>query len=75
MIKTLKKRGNSHMLLIDKAIIEQLNITPQTRLQLVVSNGSLIVTPTRVGVGEERVDEAMAALRETHGEVWAELAK
>jgi|GEM_PF-3307411 len=52
MMKTLKKRGNSYALMIDKALMQQLNVGPETRLQVVVSNGSLIVTPERVGLGQ-----------------------
>ncbi len=75
MIRTLKKRGNSHALVIERPLMEQLGITPETQLQLVVNDGSLIVTPVHVGVGKERVDALMDDLRADYGDVWRELAR
>ena len=75
MVKTLKKRGNSHVLLIDKAIMDQLHITAETRLQLVVSNGSLVVTPERVGVGDAEVDALSDAIFAQFDPAFVELAK
>ncbi len=75
MIRTLKPRGNSHALVIEKPLMEQLGITADTPLQLVVNGGSLIVTPMRVGIGTAKVDELMDELRQDYGPVWQKLAE
>ena len=63
MVKTLQRHGNSHALVLDKALLELLNITPETQLQIQVSNGSLVVTPVNVGVSEDEVAASIARLR------------
>jgi antitoxin component of MazEF toxin-antitoxin module len=45
MIKELRKVGNSNALLLDKAILELLGLGENSRVQLTVHDGSLIVTP------------------------------
>ena len=74
MVTTLKKLGNSQALLLQKPILEALNITEDTPLQLTISGGSLIVTPTRVGFGEQRVKEMMKKLRPKYGKMLKDLA-
>lgn len=54
---TLQPHGDEHALIIDKALQDALGITPDTPLQLTISGNTLIVTPTNVGVSEERIDE------------------
>ncbi|MCB9740340.1 MAG: hypothetical protein H6747_13850 [Deltaproteobacteria bacterium] len=75
MVRTLKKRGNSHALIIDRVLMEQLGITPETPLQLVVSDGTLHVTPIRHGLGSERVNALADALFDRYDEAFHELAK
>jgi antitoxin component of MazEF toxin-antitoxin module len=74
MITTLKKLGNSQALLIQKPILEALNIDEDTPLQLVISGGSLIITPARVGFGKERVKQIMKELRPRYGKMLKDLA-
>jgi antitoxin component of MazEF toxin-antitoxin module len=45
MIKQLRKVGNSTALLLDKPILELLGIKERGKVQLTVTNGSLVVTP------------------------------
>ncbi|MBI5759895.1 MAG: MazE family transcriptional regulator [Planctomycetales bacterium] len=47
MIKQLRKVGNSRALLLDKAILELLGLSDDGQVQLVVNEGSLIVTPVQ----------------------------
>lgn len=67
MVKKLQKRGNSHALVIDTALMEQLGISPDTPLQLTVSGGSLVVSPVFNGAGGERVAGALAKIRQQPG--------
>jgi antitoxin component of MazEF toxin-antitoxin module len=75
MIRTLKKRGNSHALIIERALMDQLGIEPDTKLQLVVSDGTLHVTPMRVGLGSERIGQIADELFARYDETFHELAK
>lgn len=45
MIKKLAKYGNSHALVLDKALLELLNITDTTKLKLSTDGKSLVITP------------------------------
>ncbi len=75
MIKNLQKHGNSQALVIDKPIMEALGIDIDTQLQVTVSGNSLIITPVNVGVGRERVLEAIEKLRPRYGEMLERLAE
>ena len=75
MVKNLQKVGNSHALVIDKALMEAINIDPDTPLQLTISGGSIIVTPANVGVGRERVAESIDKLRPHYGKMLKKLAE
>lgn len=44
MIKQLRKVGNSTALLLDKPILELMGITDCAKVQLIVTNGALVVT-------------------------------
>lgn len=46
MIKTLSKVGSSYSLIIDKALLQVLDIEPDTLLEIKTDGKSLIITPT-----------------------------
>ena len=75
MIKTLQKRGNSHALVIDKAVMQVMGITEQTPLQITVTGSTLTVTPTEVGLGDERVTASITRLRRRYSGMLDSLAK
>ena len=75
MVKTLQKHGNSHALVIDRALMEQMGIDADSPLQVVVSGNTLIVTPTQVGIGREAIDREIDALRPRYGETLKRLAE
>jgi antitoxin component of MazEF toxin-antitoxin module len=75
LIKKLQKHGNSQALVIDKPIMEALGIDGDTELQVTVSGNSLIITPVNVGVGKERVLEAIEKLRPRYGGMLGRLAE
>ena len=75
MVKTLQKHGNSHALVIDKALMEAMGIEGDTPLQVTVSGNSLIVTPVSVGVGKQEIREALEKLRPRYGEMLQRLAE
>lgn len=59
MIKTLQKYGNSHALVIDKALMEAAGIGPDTPLNVSVQSGAITVTPVNLGVGREKLGPVM----------------
>jgi len=75
MIKTLQKHGNSHALVIDKALMDALGVLVDTPLQVSVSGNSLVVTPVNVGVGREEVAESVKKLRPRYGQMLKHLAE
>ena len=75
MIKTLTKHGNSHALVIDRSIMEQLGITPDSALQVTVTAEGIIITPAEVGIGEKRVREIMKQVRARYGSTLKKLAE
>lgn len=74
MIRTLKKHGNSMALVIEKPIMEALGIQADTPLQVTLSGNTLMVTPTHVGVGQERVEQALKKMRRRYGAMLKRLA-
>lgn len=75
MTKVLQKHGNSHALVIDKALMDAMGITVETELTLTVTGNTLTVRPTNVGLGPERVNEALKKLRPRYGNMLRNLAK
>ena len=53
MIKKLVKHGNSYALIIDKPILELLNITPDTELEVTTDGIQLFVRPVAKGNKED----------------------
>ncbi|MBN2295705.1 MAG: hypothetical protein JXM70_24955 [Pirellulales bacterium] len=59
MIKTLIKHGNSLALVIDKPILELLDVTADTPLELSTDGDTLMISPVR---DEERQKKLRATL-------------
>ena len=75
MVKNLQKYGNSHALVIDKALMEAMGITAETPLNVIVSSGSLSIQRADVGLGPDRVNAAMSKLRPKYDQMLKNLAK
>lgn len=63
MVKRLTKHGNSLALVIDKPILELLNISDQTPLTVTTDGKSLVVSPM---VDEEEETKFRQALKKVH---------
>lgn len=74
MIKTLQKHGNSMALVIEKPMMEALGIKEDTPLQLTLNGNALIITPTNVGAGRERIEESLKKMRRRYGPMLKRLA-
>jgi antitoxin component of MazEF toxin-antitoxin module len=75
MTKTLQKYGNSHALVIDKALMDAMGITPETPLTLTVNGTSLTVSPAQVGLGQDEVNASLQRLRKDYDKMLKNLAK
>ena len=74
MIKTLSAVGNSLGLIIERPILELLNITKDTELEVRTDGDALIIRPLRKEK-LERVPEATHRLMDKHDKVLDKLAK
>lgn len=63
MIKKLTKHGNSWALIIDKPVLELLNIDPEAPLEVTTDGQTLIVSPA---TSSERRAKFEAALKKTN---------
>jgi len=75
MVKKLQQVGNSHAIVLDRAIREAIGLQPNDSVQITVSGGSLIITPAHVGLGAEEVASHVKALRPSYGKMLRNLAK
>ena len=72
MLKKLTKHGNSWALIIDKPVLELLNIDPATPLEITTDGQTLIVSPAR---DRARKAKFAKALRETNRRYGAALKR
>ena len=76
MVKRLQSVGNSSAVIIDKPILELLNITPDTELELTTDGERLIITPVRAsGSRKQRLAKAQARTLKNHEKSFRKLAK
>lgn len=75
MIKNLTKHGNSHALIIDKAILELLKAGPDTPFEVVSDGHSLVLTPIREPDAEQRFNDALESVHQRFGRAMKKLAE
>ena len=75
MIKHLTAHGNSSALVIEKAILELLNINQNTPLEVTTDGVNLIVSPVTEANREERIRRALAKINEKHSKTLKALAE
>ncbi|MEK9145912.1 MAG: AbrB/MazE/SpoVT family DNA-binding domain-containing protein [Elusimicrobiota bacterium] len=74
MIKRLSAHGNSAALIIDKPLMELLNITMETPLEITTDGKNLIVSPVREPMRKE-VRAAFERVVAKHGKTLRRLAE
>jgi antitoxin component of MazEF toxin-antitoxin module len=74
MRKKLTAIGNSLGIVIEKPILELLDIDRDTELDMKTDGDRLVLVPIRKGK-KQRVKEAMDAVMARHGETFRKLAK
>lgn len=75
MLKKLTKHGNSFALVIDKAILELLRITPKTPLDISTDGRTLVVAPVSEAKKRKRFNTALEKINQRYGDVLKRLAE
>jgi antitoxin component of MazEF toxin-antitoxin module len=75
MIKTLTRHGNSYAVVIDKPILELLNIAPETPLEISTDGSSIRIAPAWDSVKAARLNLARKIMIEKYGKTFRKLAK
>jgi len=75
MIKKLIKHGNSSALIIDKPILELLNINDETPLEIITDGKNLIISPQLDEQAEEKVKNSLEKINRKFGKTLSKLAK
>jgi antitoxin component of MazEF toxin-antitoxin module len=75
MTKRLTRSGNSLALVIDRPLLEALEIDADTELELSTDGDVLVVTPVREGKRKRNVANLVAEAHEQYGGVFRRLAE
>jgi antitoxin MazE len=75
MIKKLTKHGNSWALIIDKPVLDLLNIDPETPLEISTDGQTLVVTPAKQGARKARFESALEKTNRKYGRALKRLAE
>jgi antitoxin component of MazEF toxin-antitoxin module len=66
MTKKLVQHGNSAALIIDKPILELLNLTMETPLEISTDGTNIVISPSRAG-GEESFSASLEKINDRFG--------
>jgi antitoxin component of MazEF toxin-antitoxin module len=76
MQKKLIKHGNSHALVMDKAILEILQIDPETtQLELTTDGDIIVITPIRDTKKQKNLQASLAKIDAKYSKTFKNLAK
>ena len=75
MTKKLVKHGNSAALVLDKPILDLLNIKMDTPLEITTDGKNIIISPADSDNDERGLLEALEKVNKTHHKTLAKLAK
>ena len=75
MTKKLIRHGNSAALVLDKAILELLNVRMDTSLEVTTDGKNIIISPLATQKAEATLLDALEKINRKHGTVLAKLAK
>ena len=75
MLKTLTKHGNSYALIIDRAILDLLNISPETPLEVSTDGRTLTIAPAAEPKRRARIDAALEKTNRRYGRALKKLAE
>jgi antitoxin MazE len=75
MVKRLTPHGNSAALIIDKPVLDLLQITMDTPLEIATDGRNLIVSPVQTARRERRFRLALEAVNRRHSKTLKALAR
>jgi antitoxin MazE len=75
VIKTLTKHGNSWALIIDRPVLELLNIDPETPLKIRTDGQTLIVAPAEETGRKKKFRAALEETNKRYGKALKRLAQ
>lgn len=75
MVKKLTAHGNSAALVIDKPILELLDITMETPLEITTDGKNLIISPVTGPARLRKFKTALLRVSEKHAKTFAKLAR
>ena len=75
MIKHLTTHGNSAALIIDKPIMDLLNITSETPLKVTTDGTNLIISPCRTPAREKKFKTALDKVNRLHAKTLRRLSE
>ncbi len=75
MIKSLVRHGNSWALVIDRPILELLNINPEEPLELTTDGKSMTITQVDAATRKARVRDARKKINARHKAAFKKLAE
>lgn len=75
MIKTMIKHGNSSALVIDKPVMELLNIEQDTPLEISTDGKNLIISPVKDGNRSAKLQESLKKANKKHAHTLKRLAE
>lgn len=74
MRKTLVRHGNSSALVIERAILDLLDIDQETPLDITTDGQALVITPVRDPKRKERFGKALDSVNRRYGRALKRLA-
>ncbi len=75
MIKNLIKHGNSHALVIDRAVMDLLRIDPDTPLEVTTDGENLLIRPVRDKRSQKKIDDSLSKFDRKYSAVFKKLAE
>jgi len=75
MLKRLIRHGNSSALVIDKPIMEMLNITSETIFELSTDGKNLILSPQSENTQEKNIMKSLEKINKKYGNVLKKLGE
>jgi antitoxin component of MazEF toxin-antitoxin module len=75
MNTTLVKHGDALALIIDQSMLDLLQITVDTRLELTMNQGVLQITPVGYSERQKKLEASLSTINQKYGEVLKKLAE
>jgi antitoxin component of MazEF toxin-antitoxin module len=75
MVKKLIQHGNSSAIVIDKPIMEMLNITSETLLELTTDGKNIILSPQNTAAQETAILKSLEKINKKYGSVLKRLGE